>query len=67
MQFLHHGTSLVDLMPYKGNPELWWDGKDNTKLYKWEDLEPVSKQRLVNSTYIASKISVIAKTKGTVS
>ncbi len=54
----------LDLIQYKGNPQLWWDGKDATKLYKWEEFRTVGATN-INSSYSALRLKVGISIRGT--
>lgn len=53
-----------NLVPYKGNPQLWWDGMDESKVYSFSELRfPVMSQ---NATQVVSKIAVKTKVSGNI-
>lgn len=56
----------IDLIPFKNNPTLLWDGKDDAKTYKWEDLTPRVNASNVNSSYSAARVHVKVKASGSV-
>jgi hypothetical protein len=55
----------INLIPFKGNPQLWWDGKDDSKIYKWDDLKTVNASSL-NSSYSAARLRIGVSVRGSV-
>lgn len=48
----------IELIPYKSNPEIWWDGIDSNKLYKFSDLKQPTVTKIINSNYSAVRATV---------
>jgi flagellar hook assembly protein FlgD len=55
----------VDLIPFKGDPQFWWDGKDESKLYRWEEIKTVNASSL-NSSYSAVRLRIGVSVRGSV-
>lgn len=57
---------IINLIQFKGDPALWWDGSDESKLYKWEQFRPALNASSLNSSYSASRLKIGVKVKGNV-
>lgn len=54
-----------DLIPYKGNPQQWWDGEDETKIFSFGELRfPTTSQ---NVTQVVSRVPIQTKVRCSVS
>ncbi len=65
MKFIVDNKEL-NLIPFKGSSKVWWDGKDDTKLYNFSDLVPPVKTTTLNSSYSATRLKIGLKMHGTV-
>jgi hypothetical protein len=65
MKFIVENKEL-NLIPYKGNSKIWWDGIDDTRLYNFNDLMPPVKTTSLNSSYSATRLSISLKMRGSV-
>lgn len=67
MKFLK-GQEILNLIPYNGDPNKWWDGSDSTKIYEFEDLIPYTgvKSQNINSAYSAVRLSLKPGVRGSV-
>lgn len=65
MKFLVDGKEK-NLIPYKGNPKVWWDGVDESSLHKFESLVQPVKASTLNSSYSAVRLKLGLVMRGTV-
>lgn len=50
-----------DLIPYKGNPQQWWDGSDESSIFSFGELRfPVASQ---NVTQVVSRVAIKTKVR----
>lgn len=50
-----------DLIPYNNNPQLWWDGQDETKIFSFGELKFPTVSQSVTQT--VAKVAVKTKVR----
>lgn len=59
MKALIHGIEK-NLIPYKGNPQKWWDGEDDNTIYDFSDLIFPTYTTYASETVLRMKVNVSA-------